>query len=49
VANGGFCDQEDPEEDIDFDFTYNDFDDSPHLYRPGTTQGHGSQGINNNN
>jgi hypothetical protein len=34
VANGGYCDIADPEEDIDFDFTYNDFDMSPHVYRP---------------
>jgi hypothetical protein len=32
VANGGYCDEEDPLEDIDFDFTYNDFDFSPNFY-----------------
>jgi hypothetical protein len=32
VANGGYCDEADPEEDIDFDFTYNDFDFSPNFY-----------------
>jgi len=49
VANGGYCDEVDPEEDIDFDFTFNDFDDSPHIYRPGMTEGHGSQGVNSLN